>query len=147
MAVKKKKGKLALRRHKKYKKRYELKKSDITKSKLEGRFATFLKSLGLTYEEQFKLGYKFYDFRIRNTKIIIEVDGDFWHCNPEKYPDGPINSIQKKAKRNDAYKTALAVINGYIIIRIWENDFNNDKSKVKKIILESVQEYKKQNDK
>jgi hypothetical protein len=57
-------------------------------SKLEKTFANILDLLNIDYQQHFyaKEIKAFYDFYIPETNIIIEVDGDFWHCNPDKFP-------------------------------------------------------------
>lgn len=115
---------------------------NVGTSKIEKEFGEFLKTEGINLEHQFALGYKFYDFNIKGTNILIEFDGDFYHCNPEIYPEGPKYKHQKKAIVNDLYKNKLAKENDFYLIRIWENDFNKNKSKVLKRIKKLVNEHK-----
>ena len=53
-------------------------------SKLEKTFANILNLLDISYKQFFyaKSIKAFYDFYIEEHNLIIEVDGDFWHCNP-----------------------------------------------------------------
>lgn len=111
-------------------------------SMAEKDFKKYLNSIGVAVDEQFQLLYKFYDFIVKDTNIIIEFDGDYWHCNPAVYPNGPENKMQKKAIENDRYKTALAQSKGYTIIRVWEKDFNENEPTVKKKILEAITDYR-----
>ena len=59
-------------------------------SKLEEDFASqFLKKLGVEYQYQFEakdIG-RFYDFYLPKHNLIIEINGDFWHGNPELYKE------------------------------------------------------------
>jgi very-short-patch-repair endonuclease len=129
---------------KRKRKKRVLTKKDIPSSKIEKEFMKWLKEeLHLSVEDQFQIAYKWYDFRIRTTKILIEFDGDYYHCNPEVYPDGPVDRLQKKAILNDKYKTALAESEGYTVIRVWEKDFKKNKGEVKKKILQEVKDYHK----
>ena len=70
--------------------------------------------------------------------MIIEYDGDFWHCNPEKYPDGPKYDYQVKHIEKDKIKNTYCKENNIGILRIWESEFKNNReyvfSKIKKII-------------
>jgi very-short-patch-repair endonuclease len=61
-------------------------------------------------------------------KIIYEFYGDYWHGNPEKYNPNDINKSTYKTfgelynytiKREEYLKSL-----GYIIISIWESDYN-----------------------
>ena len=65
-----------------------------------------------------------------NKKIIYEFYGDFWHGNPKMYNSNYINSVVKKSFGELYSKTLekekFIKQNGYNIISIWENDFNNE---------------------
>jgi G:T-mismatch repair DNA endonuclease (very short patch repair protein) len=105
-------------------------------SKLEKTFANILDLLDIKYEILFyaKDIKAFYDFYIPEYNMIIEVDGDFWHCNPDRFPI-PQYESQKKNLIRDKEKNKWAVNNGYKIIRIWENDIKNNIQQVKQILL------------
>jgi very-short-patch-repair endonuclease len=108
----------------------------IGTSKIEKEFGLFLRRLGVDVEEQHQIGYRYYDFKVKGQKILIEFDGDFYHCNPEIY-DKPINQMQKDAIDNDTFKDLLAASRGYIVIRVWENDYKNKKHQVIKMLKEA----------
>jgi len=113
-----------------------------TVSKVEKEFGEFIvSSLNIELQKQLKIDYKYYDFLVKGTNLIIEMDGDYWHANPIKYPKGPINRIQLETIQNDSFKEALAYSRGYKILRIWENDFRNNKEKV----LKDIRKYLKEN--
>lgn len=65
-----------------------------------------------------------FDFFIE-PNILIEVHGDYWHCNPVKYPTGPINDRQRYKIHRDIQK-AQAVSKTHKLLIIWEADINND---------------------
>lgn len=45
-------------------------------------------TIGYLNENDMKKHWKFYDFRIVGHNILIEVNGDYWHANPQIYkPD------------------------------------------------------------
>ena len=79
---------------------------------------------------------KIYDFYLPDYNIIIEVDGDFWHCNPIKHII-PECKTQEINLENDKFKTQWAINNGYTLLRFWENDINNNIKQVKQILLEN----------
>lgn len=127
---------------KKRKKRPPRTAKTVGTSMAEKEFKIYLNSIGIQVDEQHKIQYKFYDFIIKGSNVLVEFSGGYWHCDPRLYPNGPINNIQKKTIINDRYKTYLAKINGYEIIYIWEKDFNDDKEKVKKYIFEELKKIK-----
>jgi very-short-patch-repair endonuclease len=93
-------------------------------SELELHFAEILNHHNIEFEEQYFLDGKFFDFWIPNTNILIECDGNFYHCNPETHPT-PIYEIQKNNIRNDKIKTELAKTHGYVLLRFWELDIHS----------------------
>lgn len=72
-----------------------------------------------------------FDFGIKNERILIEVDGDYWHGNPKYYnEDGtngkrPLNEIQLGKMVQDKEKTKWATSRGFTLIRIWEAEIND----------------------
>lgn len=94
-------------------------------SKLEEDFAhQFLDQLNVDYVYQFEakdIG-RFYDFYLPNENLLIEIDGDYWHGNPDKYSQDELRYHQRKAQRVDEYKNKWALMHSIPIIRIWESD-------------------------
>lgn len=112
--------------------------ANVGTSKIEKEFMQWLLLQGICVSEQHQIGYKFYDFIIKDTKILIEFHGSYWHGSPEIYTKDQLNSIQKKSIQNDRYKKYLAQNSGYEIIYIWEHHFNKDKDKVKKYLIDEI---------
>jgi len=87
---------------------------------------------GTDFIHQYKFMNKFMcDFCFPQQKVIIEAYGDFWHCNPKKYPI-PIYSYQIKDVNKDKAKEAYIrkVDNGsWTLLIFWEFDINKDVSK------------------
>ena len=97
-------------------------------SKLEDRIATMLNELGLKYKRQQFIGRRSYDFALPD-KILIEVQGDYWHANPLLYKaddffarDGGITA--EEIWRRDAEKKQHAESKGFKVIYIWESDIS-----------------------
>jgi len=69
------------------------------------------------------------DFLI-NDNIILECNGDYWHCNPKKYSKDYIHAkIRKTAKQiweHDLLRKTQLENNGFVVITTWEDDWNND---------------------
>lgn len=80
------------------------------------------------------------DILIPSLNLIIECDGDFFHCNPRFYSDNYVRFPKGKDKRTakmvwdrDEIRTRELEKSGYRIIRLWEseikkmnlNDFEN----------------------
>lgn len=110
-------------------------------SKLEEDFARdFLDKLGVKYVYQFEakdIG-RYYDFYFPDHNLLLELDGDFWHGNPEKYEKEDLRKHQIRAQRVDEYKNKWALMHGIPILRIWESDVRKNPKKVMKILKEEL---------
>ena len=108
----------------------------IGTSKLEQDFAReFLDKLGLKYDWQYEardIG-RFYDYCVytkSGSKVLIEVDGDYFHSNPSKINENELNPMQKHNKMVDEIKNRWALMRGIPLYRIWEDDIRNRPSQV-----------------
>jgi G:T-mismatch repair DNA endonuclease (very short patch repair protein) len=108
-------------------------------SKLEKTFANILELLDIEYTQFFyaKDIKAFYDFYLPKNNILIEVDGDFWHCNPNTKYSTPKYQTQNKNIKRDQVKNQWAQDNNYKILRFWEDDINNNIQQIKQILLEN----------
>ena len=103
---------------------------------LENSFDALLKSNGIYGERQFEVEYKLFDFKVGD-RILIEVDGDFYHCNPNRNIT-PIYKTQKLTLKNDLEKNIIAKRNGYKLLRFWESDIKTDPKAVIKVVLNEM---------
>jgi len=73
------------------------------------------------------LGYYQFDFGNKKHRILIEVQGDYWHSNPEIYGEGKrkLNKIQMKKMGKDKKKKIFAQKHGMKLFCIWEKDIMN----------------------
>jgi very-short-patch-repair endonuclease len=96
------------------------------KTILESRFGDLLESIGVDFIFQYTIcGFNF-DYYLPKYDLVIEVDGDFYHCNPIKYPNGPIYETQKTTIKNDDKKNKICESsNGVTLLRFWETDIND----------------------
>jgi very-short-patch-repair endonuclease len=98
-------------------------------SKLEKEFKNLLSTLKIEYIFQYVVEDYNYDFFIPSKNLLIEVDGDWWHCNPELNII-PIHNSQKHTVEHDRIKNAIAMKNNYQLHRFWENDIVNNRFEV-----------------
>jgi len=97
-------------------------------SKLEDRIYEIISKLNSPITRQFCIKKYHYDFLL-GKKLIIEVNGDYWHANPRKYKKDDIlhfpNNYFVKAEKlwnRDKKKKIFAEKNGYKLIYIWEDE-------------------------
>lgn len=94
----------------------------------EREFEDIMKELGIPFEDQKILGKKIYDFYLPTRNMIIEIHGDYWHGNPNKFES--FNKTQVRNKKNDIFKKNQAINNGYLYNEVWEDDLKNKRQEV-----------------
>lgn len=94
------------------------------KTKLEKKFESILKLIGIKSEFQYEFEKKFFDFYIPQKNILIEVDGDFYHCNPNSDHKFPKYQTQILTVNNDAVKNEICKNKNIRLLRYWEKDIN-----------------------
>jgi|TARA_R110000851_G_scaffold212152_1_gene364811 very-short-patch-repair endonuclease len=100
-------------------------------TKPEREFDKLMKEMNIECESQKIIGGSIYDFYLPEYKMLIEIDGDYYHGNPAKYTKDQLNGMQKKNKLNDKEKDIQAKGFGYKIERVWEHDINKEYSSVR----------------
>lgn len=108
-------------------------------SKLEEKFAkNFLDKLGIDYIYQYKVESigRFYDFKLKDYPIYIEIDGDYYHGRGLIYEE--MSPMQKKNNKVDKIKNDYCSRNGYLLIRIWEYDINHNQDMVLKYLKDTL---------
>lgn len=108
-------------------------------SDLEKGFAETLKSLG--YEQNQTIGKWTVDFLNKESKTIIEINGDYWHCNPKLYAEDFFNrslnmTAQEKWLSDKARRNSLELL-GHKVFVVWESEIKGlkiDIALIEKII-------------
>ena len=93
-------------------------------SKVEAKVGEDLLPIG--YEQGVRVGRYVVDFINNDTRTIVEVNGDYWHCNPDSYdPDyfhKAKNLTAKEIWEYDNQRNKHLQSLGYDVIIIWEKD-------------------------
>ena len=87
-----------------------------------------------------------YDLKFENK--IIEFNGDYWHMNPDIYDSdfvNPYTNLSAEEKWNfDEIKLECAIQNGYDVLTIWEQEYNENKeATIQKCIKFLTNDYEK----
>jgi G:T-mismatch repair DNA endonuclease (very short patch repair protein) len=106
----------------------------------------FLEPLNISYDRQFYLKdiHQYCDFYIPSKNTVIEINGDFWHCNPniERFKE-PKYEYQIRKIERDKIKYDYLDNNGFKKIILWEHDIKNNKKlineELKKIANENTE--------
>ena len=83
---------------------------------------SWLKEMGVEFQPQVQMGRWIPDFYIPFLSVVVECDGDYWHCNPVRYDAAFANLVQKKNMDRDCRKDAFLDAKGIRVIRLWERD-------------------------
>ena len=89
---------------------------------------------GVDFIHQYKFMNKFMcDFCFPQQKVIVEVNGDFWHGNPKKYSDqAKLHPHQIKGIGRDKSKKAYITTvdnRSWIFLSFWESEIKEDVTK------------------
>lgn len=92
-------------------------------TKPERIFAKWCDENGIEYDRQFQIekGTHRYDFRIRNTNILVEIDGVYWHS-------------QKEVMEKDIAFEQFAKLHEYYVIRFTDDEIAETKTNCFSII-------------
>jgi hypothetical protein len=86
--------------------------------------------VGKDFKEEFGYGGFVFDFKVGN--YLIEVQGDYFHCNPETRHTIPKNKMQINNLERDKRKHKFVSDQGeYKLVEVWENDVVNNIEKIK----------------
>ena len=89
-----------------------------------------LEELDIEFTEEEEVAFYSFDFKVGNT--LVEVQGDYWHCNPNTRHAVPkFKSQINNVNRDKRKKTYIKNNTDYKIMYIWEYDIVNNKENVK----------------
>jgi DNA mismatch endonuclease (patch repair protein) len=80
------------------------------------------------------------DFVFRRAKLVVFVDGDFWHGNPKKFR-APKSNVEYWEQKINGNRARDREINrklerlGWRVIRIWESSLADEEAIAAKIAL------------
>lgn len=98
-------------------------------SSVEDKVANFLEEIGLPFQRSKPIRGErgtfvaCVDFLLPDN-VVLEVQGDYWHANPQVYPSGPIHASQRKSVQNDIRKHEELTSLGYLVVYVWEAEVN-----------------------
>ena len=76
----------------------------------------------------------FIDVFSEQAKMIVEYNGDYWHCNPSGYSGSFFHPKKRKPAeqiwREDAERMNVMQQKGYHTITVWESEYCSDKQGV-----------------
>jgi G:T-mismatch repair DNA endonuclease (very short patch repair protein) len=110
----------------------------VIRSKKEKDIILEIKKLGYSVTHSLKIETKICDIFIPKLNLIIEFNGDYWHCNPKKYNADYYNQVKGKTAKElwdyDKNKIDLIRSYGYNLEVVWESDLKEDNTIINKLI-------------
>jgi len=84
-----------------------------------------LADMGIVFLPQHRIGRWVVDAFLPELGIVVECQGDYHHCNPARYPNGPTGVIQVKTVERDARRLVDLTEQGYRVVNLWEADIRH----------------------
>lgn len=109
------------------------------KNKIEKIVEEELKKRSLKFTYSVIFCNKQFDFGNKEYRILLEVNGDYWHANPN-IQKKPLDARQLKNIENDKCKLYIANKYGFKLYKIWEKDINEGNFEV----LNEIEQYIKE---
>jgi G:T-mismatch repair DNA endonuclease (very short patch repair protein) len=110
----------------------------VIRSKTEKQILNKIKKLGYEVIHSFKIDTKICDIFLPQLNLIIEYNGDYWHCNPNKYSKEYFHQVKGMTAEQlweyDKNKIDLIKNKGYNLEVVWESDYKSDKTIINNLI-------------
>jgi G:T-mismatch repair DNA endonuclease (very short patch repair protein) len=110
----------------------------INRSKKEKEILKEIKNMGYQVKHSLKIDTKICDIYIPKLNLIIEYNGDYWHCNPKKYDASYYHQVKKKTAQElweyDNNKIDLIKSNGYFFEVVWESELKSNPQIINNLI-------------
>lgn len=98
-------------------------------NKIEEKVSQALELAGMDFQFSRFVARRQFDFLVTGTKVLIEVQGDYWHANPEIYSFSDSICFPGRGKElvgdvweRDREKKRIAEKYGYEVVYVWEKD-------------------------
>src|SRR5690606_34214425 len=96
--------------------------NDAPATAIERETYAALAAMGVEFRRQARVAGFRVDALLPEVGVVVECQGDYWHCNPAIYLDGPQGGVQRASVERDAVKAARIGAAGYRLVLLWEAD-------------------------
>lgn len=93
-----------------------------------------LDNMDIKYEREYNITYYSIDNYLVHSNLMIEVQGDYWHGNPNKFKNSLTKSQYERISKDKAKHTYIKKIFGIEVLYLWENDISNNLELCEKLI-------------
>lgn len=107
-------------------------KNSLQPSSVQTTINNLLDDMKITFEEEYDIKYYLVDCYLTDYHLMIEVQGDFWHCSPllNKNSVGIKNNVVKDKRKHTYIKNKY----GIEVLYLWESDVRNNIDLCQKLI-------------
>lgn len=114
-------------------------KNSLGLSKPQQIINELLDELNISYISEYDVKYYLIDNYLDNHNLMIEVQGDYWHCSPllankKCNTSGVVSNIKKDKAKHTYIKNQY----GIDVLYLWETDINENLELCKNLILEYI---------
>lgn len=117
----------------------------FNRSKAEDDIINRLIEMGYNCKANHKVDTKSFDIYIKDINLLVEYNGDYWHCNPDIYSPDYFNKKKSLLAEDiwnyDSQKIKMAKDKGYNVEVVWEKDYKRDNNIIKEIIHSYENQY------
>lgn len=99
---------------------------------------SILDKIGIDYIREYNAKYYSIDNYLTKSNLMIEVMGDYWHCNPTIYSEPKYEQQKKQIARDKAKHTYLLNKYGIEVLYLWESDLYNHSDVCEQMIKEYI---------
>lgn len=100
--------------------------------------SNLLDEMGINHANEYDCKYFVTDIYLPESNLMIEINGDYWHCNPLKYSNIKYKAQYDRIVADKAKKTYIKNNYGINILYLWELDINNSIELCKDMIIEYI---------
>jgi hypothetical protein len=97
-----------------------------TNTSIQIKINELLDNMNISYENEKTISFYSVDNYLIDSNLIIEVNGDFFHCNPTIYSNIGYEMQVNRIIRDKAKKTRIKTLYDVNILYLWENDINKN---------------------
>lgn len=109
-------------------------------NRLELKGYAILDLLGIPYEREVLIAEKFtVDVLLREQRIIIQWDGDYWHGYRAPGDATPLQPRQLRRRKLDSSQDSYMAKSGYTVLRFWEHEVHETPDAVADKVREMIQ--------
>lgn len=90
------------------------------------KIVDLLEKMNVKYICEYPTKYYSIDVYLPESKLMIEVMGDFWHANPNKYVEAKYKNQKESIRRDAAKHTYVCNTYNVEILYLWESDIKDN---------------------